>query len=291
MVLVDEFTLEAFDHLIWLRSGTAAAAALNRSQSTISRQVRDTLEIFELSLQRRLGEQHLLGDTELLQLERHVQQLYRLRHGRRLRLEAGYWWKGALAQAPPPGWQCGTLDHVGPLQPLNLLRERVIDGWVYADPDLPDDDPDLVVLRFTEAAPLLTATAGHPLHGQGSLRLDDCRAFPSLALPTGVVPGEERAWRALGFWTASCPMATYHPECWEGRCGDGLTLGYGWTLSLALEPRLRPLPVEVPLRFSDALVLRRDVADELPFAALLQHLRRLVAPLADGPAPFTLLDP
>ena len=289
--MVDEFTLESLDHVIWLRSGTAAAASLNRSQSTVSRHVREALDIFDLTLQRRLGEQHLQGDLSLLQLERRVQQLYRLRHGRRLRLEAGYWWRQALAQAPPQGWRFGTLDHVGPWRPLQLLRERVIDGWIYADPDLPDGDPDLLVLRFTDAAPLLTAVARHPLHGQGTLRLDDCRAFPSLALPVGVVPGEERAWRGLGFWTATCPMATYHAECWEGRCGDGLTLGYGWSLGLPLEPALLPLPLEVPLRFSDALVLRRDVADEPPFAALLRQLRGLVAPLADGPAPFSLRDP
>lgn len=289
--MVEAFPLESLDHLLWLRSGTAAAAALNCSQSTVSRHVREILGIFELTLQRRFGEQHLLGDLSLLQLERRVQQLYRLRHGQRLRLEAGYWWRQLLAQAPPKGWRFGTFDHVGPWRPQQLLRQRVIDGWIYADPDLPDGDPDLMVLRFTDAAPLLTAAAGHPLHGQGTLRLDDCRAFPSLALPSGVVPGEEQAWRGLGFWTATCPMATYHAECWEGRCGDGLTLGYGWSLGLALEPALLPLPVEVPLRFSDALVLRRDVADEPPFAALLRHLRGLVASLADGPAPFSLRDP
>ena len=148
----------------------------------------------------------------------------------------------------------------------------MIDGWIYADPDMPDDDPDLLVLRFSEAAPLLTAAAGHPLQHQGTLSLDDCRAFPSLALPTGVVPGEEDAWRGLGFWTSTSPMATYKADCWEGRCGDQFTLGYGWSLGLPLDPRLLPLPVEVPLRFCDALVLRRDVADQLPFADLLKHL-------------------
>jgi len=286
--LVDEATLESLDHVLWLRSGSAASVALNRSQSTVSRHVREALDLFELSLERRLGEQHFVGDIDLLLLERHVQQLYRLRHGRCLRLEAGYWWRQALAGAPPPGWRFGTFDHVGPHRPLQLLRERVIDAWLYADPDLPDDDPDLLVLRFSEMTPLITAAAGHPLHGQGPLSLDDCRAFPSLALPPGVVPGEERAWRALGFWTATCPMPTYRPECWEGRCGDGLTLGYGWGLGLALEPRLRALLVEVPLRFCDALVLRRDVADELPFTVLLRQLQELLTPLADSPAMVSL---
>ena len=165
---------------------------------------------------------------------------------------------------------------------------KYIYTYVYTEKKVPDPDPDLLVLRFSEMTPLLTAAAGHPLHGQGRLRLDDCRAFPSLALPTGVVPGEERAWRSLGFWTANCPMPTYRPECWEGRCGDGLTLGYGWGLGLALEPRLRALPVEVPLRFCDALVLRRDVADELPFTVLLRQLQELLIPLADGPAMVSL---
>lgn len=286
--MVDEATLESLDHVLWRRSGMAASVVLNRSQSTISRHVREALDLFDLALERRLGDQHLVGDPSLLLLERHVQQLYRLRHRRVLRLEAGYWWRQALEAVPPRGWRFGTFDHVGPHRPLQLLRERVIDAWLYADPDLPDDDPDLLVLRFSELTPLLTAVAGHPLHGQGRLSLDDCRAFPSLALPTGVVPGEERAWRALGFWTAMSPMPTYRPECWEARCGDGLTLGYGWGLGLGLEPGLRVLPVPVPLRFCDALVLRRDVAEELPCEALLRQLQDRLAPLADGPAMVTL---
>ena len=99
---------------------------------------------------------------------------------------------------------------MGPWRPLQLLRERVIDGWIYADPDLPDGDPDLLVLRFTDAAPLLTAVARHPLHGQGTLRLDDCRAFPSLALPVGVVPGNVLTSSAMTFsWSTTGARSIY----------------------------------------------------------------------------------
>ena len=42
------------------------------------------------------------------------------------------------------------------------------------------------------------------------------------------------------------------------------------------------------LRFCDALVLRRDVADELPFTVLLRQLQELLTPLADCPAMVSL---
>lgn len=145
--LVTEEELEALDFTIWWRTGQRAALALNCNQSTISRRVRSCLQVFGLQLERCGGEWELLGDSQLLALERQVHQLLRLIRGGPLRLEASDRAGPLLARPAPPGWITGCFDHVGMARPLQLLRERVIDVWLASDQSgLPDpDDPDWAV--------------------------------------------------------------------------------------------------------------------------------------------------
>ena len=69
--------LAALDHLIWLRTGQRAAAALSCAQPTVSRNSRKCLEVFGLELARSRGEWRLIGDTGLINLERRVHQQWR----------------------------------------------------------------------------------------------------------------------------------------------------------------------------------------------------------------------
>ncbi len=288
--MLDAETLESFDHLIWRGSGHAAAAALNRSQSSVNRHTREVQRLFGLELQRLGGDWHVLGDPSLLRLEREVHQRFRLRRGQRLRLEAAYWWRPSLGACPPLGWCLGRFDLAGPRRPVQLLKERVIDAWLYADPDLPDHDPEMVVLRFSDAAIQLIADPRHPLQQQSGLQLDDTSAFPTLALPDELLPEAARAFRALGLWSTPSRMARYDFDRWEGLCEDAVTIGYGFGLSLEVQPALRPLPLALPLRTSDALILRRDVADQLAFGLLLRDLRRRTVHHAVGHLDYQLID-
>ena len=85
-------------------------------------------------------------------------------------------------------------------------------------------------------------------------------------------------------------MARYEVDRWEGLCEDEVTIAYGFGLSLEVQPGLRPLPLALPMRTSDALILRRDVADQLPFGALLADLRRRTAHHGLGPLDYQLID-
>jgi len=288
--LLDAETLESFDNLIWRGTGHAAACPLSRSQSTVSRHAREVERLFGLKVHRRAGDLHVRGDPSLLLLEREVHQRFRLLRGRRLRLEAAYWWRHVLEASPPPGWCTGVFNLPGPRRPVQLLNDRVIDAWVYADPDLPDHDPELVVLRFSDAAIQLIADPRHPLQRQSGLRLADTGAFPTLALPDELLPEAARAFRALGLWTTPSRMARYELDRWEGLCEDEVTIAYGFGLSLEVQPRLRPLPLALPMRTSDALILRRDVADQLPIGALLGDLRQRTAHHALGDLDYQLRD-
>lgn len=288
--MFDAETLESFDHLIWRGSGHAAAAALNRSQSSVNRHAREVQRLFGLELQRLGGDWHVRGDPSLLLLEREVHQRFRLRRGQHLRLEAAYWWRQSLEACPPPGWCLGSFDLAGPRRPVQLLKERVIDAWIYADPDLPHHDPEMVVLRFSDAAIQLIADPRHPLQQQSGLQLDDTSAFPTLALPDEVLPEAARAFRALGLWNTPSRMARYDLDRWEGLCEDAVTIGYGFGLSLEVQPALRPLPLALPMRTCDALILRRDVADQLAFGLLLRDLRRRTVHHAVGYLDYQLID-
>lgn len=207
-----------------------------------------------------------------------------------LRLEAAYWWRHSLEALPPPGWCLGRFDLVGPRRPVQLLKERVIDALIDADPDLPDHDPELVVLRFSDAAIQLIADPRHPLQHQTGLQLDDTSAFPTLALPDALFPEAARAFRSLGLWRTPVRMARYDCDRWEGLCEDAVTIGYGFGLSLEVLPALRPLPLAVPMRTSDALILRRDVAEQLQFSLLLGDLRSRVIHHAVGHLDYQVID-
>ena len=79
--------LAALDHLIWLRTGHRAAAALACAQPTVSRNSRKCLEVFGLELARSRSEWRLIGDTEVINLERRGHQKSRWDRNLKLRLD------------------------------------------------------------------------------------------------------------------------------------------------------------------------------------------------------------
>jgi hypothetical protein len=100
--LVSVDVLAALDALLWLRTGERAAAYLQCTQSTVSRQSRRCLEVFGLAMEKRDGEWCLCGDQTLIDLERGVHQLLRWRKGLGLRLEGQHWSRHWLAADIPP---------------------------------------------------------------------------------------------------------------------------------------------------------------------------------------------
>ncbi|MFZ4804924.1 MAG: LysR substrate-binding domain-containing protein [Synechococcus lacustris] len=281
--------LEALDYLLWLRTGNGASEALRKSQSSISRQSRETLIAFGLKIHRQEGEWQLKGPKDLLQLERELHQLYRFQRGGPLRLEAPYWWQRALDPAPE-GWCTGVFDHVGIQRPQELLRQRIVDAWLYAAPDLPpSDDRDLQVFRLSAMPLYLVAAPDHPLAGEHNLSPQDVARFPTLALPSGAIPQSEQQLRQLGLWTTPMRMRCYDEASWEGKCSDGLTITYGNGLSMQLQPQLSCLDLPLDFPTGDALVVHRDVASFGAIELLLLELRKRLAAVALAQPSFELL--
>lgn len=275
--------LSALDHLQWLRTGAAAARALHSSQPSISRRVAHVLQRFGCSLRRQGGEWQIRGHRELLTAERQVHQVWRLRGGEPLRLEATYWSGASLATPAPPGWSTGLFDLPGKDIPLRLLRERVIDAWIAGYlPDLPGaDDPEFAVIELCHMPCQLQAARNHPLARETGLTPADLSRFPSLALPEGWFPVLEAKLKAQQLWTTpSVQFRRYDEENWEGRTADAVTLCYGNALNLALHPELVQLDWNIGHSGGEALVVHRDLLEEGAILLLLEELRLRVRRLS-----------
>jgi DNA-binding transcriptional LysR family regulator len=280
--VVDLDALAALDALHWLRTGDEVYQRFGYSESTVSRQCRKCLKLFGLSQQRIAGEWCIVGDPHLLQLERRVHQLARWLGRRPLRLEATYWSGPLLATPAPAGWLLGLCNIVGVERNFQLVRDRIVDVFLAGLPDLPDpDDPDLTAIVLADLPVFYVARPNHPLVGQATLSVDQIAQFPSLGLPDGAYPRVEAALKGIGLWNDPVRMGRYRRDHWEGRAEAELMVGYGTSLSLEVSGgQLVRLPLELPFRSGEALVVRRDYAEHPQLLALKHCLLERLGQLA-----------
>jgi hypothetical protein len=141
------------------------------SQSSVSRFCAKVLRSFNLTTARRHGEWELLGDPTHLNLERTVhQQARRLSH-RPLLLEATSWSAPVIAPGLPAAWMPGRSNIVGVRCNVQLVQDRVVDGWLA---DLPIGDHPALTARVLSRRPVFfTCAAGHPLLDRPSITVDD----------------------------------------------------------------------------------------------------------------------
>jgi DNA-binding transcriptional LysR family regulator len=280
--VIDQDSLAALDGLLWLRSGEVVAQRLGLSQSTVSRQARRCLDLFEINVAKLDGEWDLIGDAPLLTAERQVHQQARWRGKRPLRLEATYWSGPLLCDPVPQGWMLGLCNIVGIQRNFELLRERVVDVWLAGLPDLPaPNDPELTSLTLCQLPVHCVVSSGHPLLQRPTISFDDLEHYPSLGLPEGAYPEVEAALRRLGLWSSPVRMRRYQRQLWEGKTEQELTIGYGTAMSLDLGgPSMQPLPLTLPFQSGEALVVRREFSDTLPFRQLAQTVHGRLSQLA-----------
>ncbi|MEY4358627.1 MAG: hypothetical protein RLZZ631_113 [Cyanobacteriota bacterium] len=281
--MVEQDTLAALDGLLWLRTGDAVAERLAISQSSVSRQANQCLRLFGIKGRKLDGEWDLIGDEPLLAAEREVHQIARWRGQRPLRLEGTYWSGPLLCTPVPKGWILGLCNIVGVQRNWELLRERIVDVWLSALPDLPpDDDPELTSITLSHMPVHCLVGDGHPLLKRPDLTFDDLQPFPSLALPKGSYPLVEAALRGVGLWNSPVRMRRYQQQLWEGKTEQELTIGYGTALSLELVgPAMRRLPLQLPIQSGEALVVRRDFAETAQFQQLARTLHQRLGQLAE----------
>ena len=272
--MVDLDTLSALDALQWLRTGEDVAQRFPFSAASVSRYSKQCLDLYGLEMERVAGEWTLRGDTSLLMLQRQGHQQARWLVRRPLRLEATYWSGPLLCTPTPKPWLLGLSNIVGVPRNLQLLRERVVDGWLGALPDVPAaDDPDLVAIPLSTMPVHFVAAPEHPLVRSSQITVADVAHYPTLALPENAYPIVERELKALGLWSDPVRMKRYRRDVWEGKTEAELTIGYGTVLSHEVSGgQLRFLPLQLPFVSGEVLVVRREFVDQPALKVLMNHL-------------------
>ncbi len=264
--------LEALDLLVWLRSGSAAAAASCCDESSITRRVRSVMHTVGLQL-KRANEVVLSGELDLLRLQRVVHQHARYRGARPLRLEATHYIRQQLNSPSLAGWMLGPCHHRGVGTLLSLLQERVIDAWITSDlHDLPEG-PEFSVIKLWEWPGELVVHGAHPLAHVRRPSRGDLERFPSLVLPGQLYPKLAQMVHARGFGR-NCQLERYDLGSWDGLTHDAVTIVYGSCLSLAADRSLKRLHWDLGLTGGEALVLLREWQDAPAIDLLLEDLRR-----------------
>lgn len=276
--------LAALDHLFWLRTGSKAAEMLRCNQSTISRHARACQDLFAVTFSKQSAEWHVSGDATLLNAERRVHQAYRWSCQRPLRLDAQHWLADRCAELALPLWSVGNLNYLDYAQPLALIKNRILDAWLCSSPDQPGD-PDLCALPLCTMPSYLVVKQGHPLLRLSGLRFSDVRAYPLMPLPAHAFPVFEAMLTTLGLG-GTAPQQSPDPAI------EDLLVGIATPLSLALYgPDWVVLPLRLPLRVGDVLMVHRDYADHVRTRELIAALRNRLAVLARGHRDVQVLNP
>ena len=142
--MVTEEQLAALDLTLWLGSTERAAEVDFSNQSTISRRHHKVLRQFGIELNRTKRQLEVSGDLQLLDLERQVHQLARLKRRLGLRLQVPFWLQNKPGVVPPEGWSMNPQRvDLNCTDPVTLLREHVLDACLATPTQIPSDRDDL----------------------------------------------------------------------------------------------------------------------------------------------------
>jgi hypothetical protein len=147
--MVTEEQLAALDLILWLGSTERAAEVDFSNQSTISRRHHKVLRLFGIELKRSKRELQVSGDLQLLDLERQVHQMARLKRRLGLRLQVPFWLQKNPGVVLPEGWTMNPKRaDLTCTDPVTLLREHVLDACLATPTQISDDRDDLLILEL-----------------------------------------------------------------------------------------------------------------------------------------------
>lgn len=293
--MIDQACLASLDGLLWLRTGHNVASKFNQHQTTVSRNSRKCAHVFDISLERINAEWHVIGNQNLLNLERRVHQHVRFSgdDNNLLRLDAQHWSGPLLCTPPPAGWIAGNLNFLEYHRPLQLLKERIIDAWVASYPDVPEDNPELTAIRLSKMPMYLVVKAGHPLLELGNaLTFAAVARYPLLPLPDSAFPKFQQVLIDCGLSTHASTSACQTKTIASSQVTiEDLVVGFASPLSLPLYgDSFRILPLRLPIEVGDAVVVRREFAQFDQIQRLSDFLRNRLSALASTRAELCVLD-
>lgn len=282
--MVTEEQLTALDLTLWLGSTERAADLYFSNQSTVSRRNNKVLQQFGIQLQRTNGELTVSGDLQLLDLERQVHQLARMKHRRGLRLQAPYWIQHSPGLLSPEGWMMNAQrSDLSCSDPITLVREHVLDACLATPTQIPDDRDDLFILELHQRPIDLTLLVHHQQgdddlsdHFRWSLENGNLQLKLMPFLPTSCRERSQEWFEQLltvgqsGRAQAGILRSSQHS-------GQSFLMAY-------LTPEMRaaqPLPWQVdehfePYNYTENLVVLAKHANEPAVLALLESLQQQI---------------
>ncbi len=148
------------------------------------------------------------------------------------------------------------------------------------------DHPDLHAVQLTAMPLRLVVKPGHPLLDRGAaLRFSDLADYPVLPLPDGAFPRAQRVLEQLDLWSCPSRDQRFRQAPWFCQVPvEELMVAFDTPLRMAsgCGDGWRPLPLELPLRVGEAVVVKRDFAASPHLQALLDGLSRRAGQLAEG---------
>ena len=139
--------LSSLDGLLWLQSGTKVGALFQQHQTTVSRNQKKCAQVFGITLSKYKNKWETCGDLMLLQLERQVHQVARLKGKSRLRVEVNGWNNHPYFNPPPSDWIAGSSNNISnPHHGIKCLKQRIIDACLYPLTDPLPESQDLAII-------------------------------------------------------------------------------------------------------------------------------------------------
>jgi hypothetical protein len=138
--------LSSLDGLLWLQSGSKVGALFQQHQTTVSRNQKKCSQVFGITLIKHKKKWDVSGDQILLQLERKVHQVARLKGKSRLRIEVNGWLDNPHFNPPPSGWVAGSANNLSDPHGIHCLRQHIVDACLCPLTDLPTDSQDLTII-------------------------------------------------------------------------------------------------------------------------------------------------
>ena len=282
--MVTEEQLTALDLTLWLGSTERAAAFDFSNQSTISRRNQKVLKRFGIDLKRSNAELLVSGELLLLDLERQVHQIARLKHERCLRLQVPFWLQQSPGLVVPKSWKMNSARaDFSCTNPVTLVREHVLDACLATPTQIPDDRDDLFILELHQR-PIELTLLQRTEESEGDLKdgfrsnLEICNLELQLMpfLPTSCCERSQQWFEELlklsnpDEQAGTAPGPASHP-------GESFPMAY-------LTPEMRmaqPMAFQVyedfePYTYTEHLIVLAKHANEPAIQALIESLQKQI---------------
>ena len=268
--------LSALDLRAWLGSQQEAAAHLDLSQSQISRNGKQSLNLLnDLGCALSNPVPHLHCDElGLLTKLRQVHQWMRFRDRKGLRLQSSCWLRHLLLEPMPDGWVANQapLERYNDCEALVLLENHVIDAALVTGPECPAaDHPCLEGVVLGQHPLLLLVDGQHPLANERGVTASEISAVSELAHSSFVhrrcraaMEGLDQLLLGPGLRSRLCALRGEPP---------GQARRYGTAMTCLIRPDLRPLDWAISHPAREVLVTHRSWSEHGAIRELVQHLR------------------